>query len=146
MRTHGTEPQMPLSGGLARVKEKAVWFSSFMRGSRGSMKNIFAGSRLQTSRSALAGITVATALMLWSGIAGATITQGDFSIFGNFRTQWASRWGEGSDRNGEGHPPVTRGLTGTVVSPSSHTGGSFDFNRWDLVEAKMLADLRPDYH
>ena len=26
------------------------------------------------------------------------------------------------------------------------TGGSFDFNHWDLVEMRQLADIRPDYH
>src|SRR5260370_15291302 len=103
------------------------------------MKKSFATMRLQMSRSAWLTAARAAALMLWSGVASATITQGDFSIFGNFRTQWSGRWGESSDRDGEGHPPVTRGVTGTVVSPASRTGGSFDFNRWDLVEAKMLA-------
>ena len=29
---------------------------------------------------------------------------------------------------------------------ASHTGGSFDFNHWDLVEMRQLADIRPDYH
>ena len=26
------------------------------------------------------------------------------------------------------------------------TGGSFDFNHWDLAEQRNLADVRPDYH
>ena len=26
------------------------------------------------------------------------------------------------------------------------SGGSFDFNRWDLVEARQVLQLRPDYH
>jgi hypothetical protein len=84
-------------------------------------------------------------ISLWSGAAQATITQGDFSVFGNFRTQWAGRWGEGSDRGGT-FPTTTFGPTGTTNFPASRTGGSFGLAHWDLVEAKVVADLRPDYH
>ena len=28
----------------------------------------------------------------------------------------------------------------------SHSRRQFDFNHWDLVEARQLADIRPDYH
>jgi hypothetical protein len=93
------------------------------------------------------GVCGLTAILFatWSGTALATISQGDMSIYGNFRTQWAGRWGEGGDRGGTS-PTTTFGPTGTVNYPASRTGGSFDFNHWDLVEAKMVADVRPDYH
>jgi len=29
---------------------------------------------------------------------------------------------------------------------SSTTGGTWDFNHWDLDEMRQLADVRPDYH
>lgn len=79
---------------------------------------------------------VAGLVALWSTIAGATITQGDFSIFGTLNSRWSGRWGEG-------------GAKGKIQSPTiaaREGGGSFDFNRWDLVQARQVADLRPDYH
>ncbi|HEY6395370.1 MAG TPA: DUF1302 family protein, partial [Candidatus Binataceae bacterium] len=85
---------------------------------------------------------LASVAVLWSSVARATITQGDFSIFGFLETREAGRWGEG------GHPPP---ISPTVLGVSNgvasvNTGGSFDFNHWDLVEARQLADIRPDYH
>src|SRR5262245_55568038 len=85
--------------------------------------------------------------MLWTATATATITQGDFSVFGFFETRESGRWGEG------GSPPPARPTTfvpGVAVTQfglgSGHTGGSFDFNHWDLVQARQIADIRPDYH
>jgi hypothetical protein len=85
-------------------------------------------------------------------MAMATITQGDFSVFGNLSSRWSGRWGEGSARNGtpttfvpgKGAVPGTPGVNpGTAPT---RTGGSFDFNHWDLVQARQVADIRPDYH
>src|SRR5579862_4359014 len=88
---------------------------------------------------------------LWTSAANATITQGDFSVFGFFETREAGRWGEGSTRGGTpttfSGPPGSPGrvVTSFGLGPT-HTGGSFDFNHWDLVEMRQLADIRPDYH
>ena len=95
--------------------------------------------------------TVATVATLWSSVAMATITQGDFSIFGFFETRESGRWGEGSAQdNGTPttyvHPLPTLTLIGKAGKAATETGGSFDFNHWDLVEARQLADVRPDYH
>jgi hypothetical protein len=93
---------------------------------------------------------VAMAGMLWTSVAMATITQGDFSVFGFFETREAGHWGEGSSSIDSTptklvHPTVTS----TFAIPGKAfgiTGGSFDFNHWDLAEARQLADVRPDYH
>ncbi len=96
-------------------------------------------------------------LTLWSATAMATITQGDFSIFGQLSSRWSGRWGEGSSHGGAPatYVPATKGnahaveLPGYPITagvPASRTGGSFDFNHWDLVQARQLADIRPDYH
>jgi hypothetical protein len=93
---------------------------------------------------------VATVGTLWTSVAMATITQGDFSVFGFFETREAGRWGEGSSsidstRTKILHPTPTT----TFAFPGQSfgmTGGSFDFNHWDLVEQRNLADIRPDYH
>ena len=87
---------------------------------------------------------------LWTSAANATITQGDFSVFGFFETREAGRWGEGGS-NGANVPTTFTGgsLKNTVTHygwAASSTGGSFDFNHWDLVEMRQLADIRPDYH
>ena len=93
---------------------------------------------------------VAMAGTLWTSVAMATITQGDFSVFGFFETREAGHWGEGSSSIDSTptkliHPTVTS----TFAIPGKSfgiTGGSFDFNHWDLAEARQLADMRPDYH
>jgi hypothetical protein len=96
--------------------------------------------------------TVATIAPLWSSAALATITQGDFSVFGFFETRESGRWGEGSSTCCgvgnlsrpsfilPGFPLMTAGHAAT------ESGGSFDFNHWDLVEMRQLGDIRPDYH
>ena len=87
---------------------------------------------------------------LWASAAMATITQGDFSVFGFFETREAGHWGEGSSALDSTptkliHPTV--GTTFAIPGKSfGITGGSFDFNHWDLAEARQLADVRPDYH
>ncbi len=88
---------------------------------------------------------------LWTSAANATITQGDFSVFGFFETREAGRWGEGGSNGANIPTKITPGV-GTAPATisygfaASHTGGSFDFNHWDLVEMRQLADIRPDYH
>ncbi len=85
-------------------------------------------------------------------MAMATITQGDFSVFGGGTTEWSGRWGEGSANGGEladphvvGQDIIPDSVAAEGVAPS-RTGGSFDFNHWDLVQARQIADIRPDYH
>ena len=87
---------------------------------------------------------------LWTSAANATITQGDFSVFGFFESREAGRWGEGGS-NGANIPtkitsPTTPPQHITYGFAAARTGGSFDFNHWDLVEMRQLADIRPDYH
>jgi hypothetical protein len=93
---------------------------------------------------------VAMVAALWSSVAMATITQGDFSVFGFFETREAGRWGEGSSStNATPTTLIHPTSTSTFAIPGQsfgQTGGSFDFNHWDLVEARQLADVRPDYH
>ncbi|HKM98927.1 MAG TPA: hypothetical protein VJX23_00320 [Candidatus Binataceae bacterium] len=94
--------------------------------------------------------TVATVATLWSTAARATITQGDFSVFGFFETREEGRWGEGGSANNGTPTTFTHPTPTTTVADqgiaSSKTGGSFDFNHWDLDEARQLGDIRPDYH
>ncbi len=94
--------------------------------------------------------SVAIAAALWSSVAMATITQGDFSVFGFFETREAGHWGEGGS-NLNSTPTVFRNVTPTSTfalpgQAATRTGGSYDFNHWDLAEARQLADIRPDYH
>jgi hypothetical protein len=93
---------------------------------------------------------VATAGTLWTSIAMATITQGDFSVYGYFETRESGRWGEGSSsRDSTPTTFIHPTPTSTYAHPGQSfgiTGGSFDFNHWDLVEARQLANIRPDYH
>ncbi|MFZ0677681.1 MAG: hypothetical protein WA447_05420 [Candidatus Binatus sp.] len=93
---------------------------------------------------------VAVVGTLWTSVAMATITQGDFSVFGFFETRVAGHWGEGSSSRDSTpttivHPTVTSSF---AIPGKSFgiTGGSFDFNHWDLAEQRNLADVRPDYH
>ena len=93
---------------------------------------------------------VVTAGALWSSVARATITQGDFSVFGFVESREEGRWGEGSSsRDSTPTKLIQVTPTSTFASPGQSfglTGGSFDFNHWDLVEMRQLADIRPDYH
>jgi len=80
----------------------------------------------------------------------ATITQGDFSVFGFFETREEGRWGEGSSNN-NGTPttlthPTPTTTTAVPGTAATENGGSFDFNHWDLDEMRQLGDIRPDYH
>jgi hypothetical protein len=106
----------------------------------------FGGTRWRS----LAVAAVAMVGTLWSSIALATITQGDFSVFGFVETREAAHWGEGSSSR-DSTPTTFFHVTptSTFASPGKSfgiTGGSFDFNHWDLAEARQLADIRPDYH
>jgi hypothetical protein len=99
------------------------------------------------------GLIVAAVAMvgtLWTSVATATITQGDFTVYGFFESREAGHWGEGSSSQNSTptkliHPTVSS----TFAIPGKSygiTGGSYDFNHWDLAEARQLADVRPDYH
>ena len=109
-------------------------------------KQGFGGTRWRS----LMVAAVATIGTLWTSVAMATITQGDFSVYGFFETRESGHWGEGSSSRDSSpttflHPTPTS----TYASPGKSfgmTGGSFDFNHWDLAEARQLADIRPDYH
>lgn len=92
---------------------------------------------------------VATVGTLWASVAMATITQGDFSVFGFFETREAGRWGEGSSSIDSTPTKILHSGTQIYAVPGQSfgmTGGSYDFNHWDLVEQRNLADVRPDYH
>ena len=92
---------------------------------------------------------VAAVGTLWASVAMATITQGDFSVFGFFETRDSGQWGEGSSSTDSSPTKLyTSGLQTYAVPGQSYgmTGGSFDFNHWDLAEQRNLADVRPDYH
>jgi hypothetical protein len=85
---------------------------------------------------------------LWTTAARATITQGDFSVFGFFESREEGRWGEGG-RKDNGIPATFAAGGAVVATPGrapTESGGSFDFNHWDLDEMRQLADVRPDYH
>jgi len=107
---------------------------------------VFGGTRWRC----LLVAAVATIGTLWTSVAMATITQGDFSVFGFFETREAGHWGEGSSSiNSTPTTQVHPTLTSTFSIPGKSfglTGGSFDFNHWDLAEMRQLADVRPDYH
>jgi hypothetical protein len=75
----------------------------------------------------------------------ATITQGDFSIYGTLSTRWSGRWGEGGSKD-NGTPTTFFGGNAVPGTAATESGGSFDFSRWDLVQARQVADIRPDYH
>ena len=67
--------------------------------------------------------TVAAVVALWSTAAKATITQGDFSVFGFFESREEGRWGEGSSKeNGtpttfvHPTPSTTLAVQGTAAS------------------------------
>ncbi len=82
--------------------------------------------------------------MLRATAAYAFISQGDFTVYIFFETREAGRWGEGSSNNNA----IPSKFTPIRVIPgraATESGGSFDFNHWDLVEARQLASIRPHY-
>jgi len=113
-------------------------------------------SKLGVGRSArwrnLFIVACAGVATLWTTAARATITQGDFSVFGFFESREEGRWGEGGTKDGTSVPATytAPGPAGSInTNPGrapGESGGSFDFNHWDLDEMRQLADIRPDYH
>jgi hypothetical protein len=101
--------------------------------------------RLARWRPALAGVAIPFVILV-SIPAMATIQQGDLSIFGDVETREAGRWGEGT--SGIGVPTTFNGGLDTIKTGSAGVkkGGSFDFNHWDLVEARQIIALRPEFH
>src|SRR5579872_1943012 len=93
---------------------------------------------------ATAGIMCLIVVGLFSA-ADATLTQGDLSIYGTLSTRWSGRWGEGGSKD-NGTPTTFFGGNAIPGTAATESGGSFDFNRWDLVQARQVADIRPDYH
>jgi len=83
--------------------------------------------------------------MLRAGAAFAVITQGDLTVYVFFETREAGRWGEGSSGNNAVPSKFTAGKISSTGTAATETGGSFDFNHWDLVEARQLASVRPHY-
>src|ERR1700719_1554785 len=84
---------------------------------------------------------------LWTTAARATITQGDFSVFGFFESREEGRWGEGGAKAGTSAPATYAGPVQTSAGRAAgESGGSYDFNHWDVDELRQLADVRPDYH
>src|ERR1039457_2780020 len=74
---------------------------------------------------------VATVGTLWTSVAMATITQGDFSVFGFFETREAGRWGEGSSSTNATPTKILHSGTQIYAVPGQSfgmTGGSYDFN------------------
>jgi hypothetical protein len=107
------------------------------------------GVGFATRWQALMVVGAATFAMLWASAARATITQGDFSVFGFLESREEGRWGEGSSTENGTLTRVTHIGPFPETVPgraSTETGGSFDFNHWDLDEMRQLADIRPDYH
>src|SRR5208282_2570613 len=90
---------------------------------------------------------VAMAGTLWTSVAMATITQGDFSVFGFFETREAGHWGEGSSSQNSTptkliHPTV--GTTFAIPGKSfGTTGGRFD--TLFIKDADFFAFYRPWY-
>jgi hypothetical protein len=81
----------------------------------------------------------------------AVITQGDLSVFVTVETREAGRWGEGSSGDNSVPTTFTNVAPGSTVvnklgTAATETGGSFDFNHWDLVEMRQVGGIRPDYH
>ncbi len=106
-------------------------------------KQGFGGTRWRS----LMVAAVATIVTLWTSAANATITQGDFSVFGFFESERpvdGARAAPRSQRPDQDHSADAH--LRLRFRGKRHTGGSFDFNHWDLVEMRQLADIRPDYH
>jgi hypothetical protein len=98
----------------------------------------------QTRRRGLCVAIVAAVALLRASVALAVISQGDLTLYMFFETREAGRWGEGSSGN---NAILSKFTTFGVIPGKSatETGGSFDFNHWDLVEARQLASIRPHY-
>ena len=102
----------------------------------------------------LSASAIAAAMSMWSPPpVHATITQGDFSVYGFLETRESGRWGEGGSKD-NGTPstaasapnPLLAAPTFTPGTAATESGGSYDFNHWDLVQMRQLGDIRPEYH
>jgi hypothetical protein len=132
--------QIPPLTGFRSLGERKMESATPLLESSGPVQQRGVAPMLKRQSSRSSGVNVfsfAIALLLFPPIAGATITQGDFSIFGNAKSRWDGRFGEGSVRNL---------ALSTGPQASARNGGSFTFDRWDLVGARQEIDLRPDYH
>ncbi len=105
----------------------------------------------QARRSGLCVVIMTAVAVLRAAAAYAVITQGDLTVYIYFETREAGRWGEGS--SGNNAVPTTFQNTApgyTTIDrlgrAATETGGSFDFNHRDLVEARQLGSVRPEYH
>ena len=98
----------------------------------------------QTRRRGLCVVVMTALVLLRVSAAFAVISQGDLTVYIFFETREAGRWGEGSSGNNAIPTKFTptRAFAGKAATES---GGSFDFNHWDLVEARQLASIRPHY-
>src|SRR6516225_1749586 len=95
------------------------------------------GARRRTLVRTCAMAVVVGGLALWTSMAGATITQGDFSIFGTLSSRWSGRWGLKSSNL---IPCRGAGCNSAYpLIPVTYSGGQFDFSRWDLVQARQVA-------
>jgi len=88
--------------------------------------------------------------VLYPRVATATVTQGDFSFYGTLTSTWGGRWGEGSARGGtssvsNGAPAPDTNIISVGKAPGEG-GGSYDFNHWDLIEARQGLNLTTDDH
>src|SRR5260221_618807 len=99
---------------------------------------------------AVCSLVLVALILLTTSLASATITQGHFSGYGFFETREAGRWGEGSSSRDSTQTTLIHPTVGTTFAIPGRsfgiTGGSYDFNHWDLAEMRQLADVRPDYH
>jgi hypothetical protein len=93
-------------------------------------------------RRGLCVVIMTAVVVLRAASAFAVISQGDFTVYMYFETREAGRWGEGSSGDNAIPANVRAGVRGRAAT---ETGGSFDFNHWDLVEARQLASIRPHY-
>src|SRR5258708_11601977 len=99
---------------------------------------------------AVCSLVLVALILLTTSIATATITQGDFSVYGFFETREAGRWGEVSSSMDStptklAHPTV--GTTFAIPGQSfGMTGGTFDFDYRHLAQSSQFPAAPPHYH
>lgn len=99
----------------------------------------------QTRRCGLCVVIMTAVALLRASAAFAVISQGDLTVYIFVETREAGRWGEGSSNDNATPAKFTPTKVISPGSAATETGGSFDFNHWDLVEARQLASIRPHY-